>query len=216
LLGVCCGLHRQDVWALPYYGGPAELGTALRAAAFEGIDNSKWLPSTYEVLEVLLNHLHRDFDDLLGGDYARSAVKMLEDRRNTVKREMQEKIAAARKYFADVNSELKAELSERAGPAMAIWVKANRLRRNCTCPACTLPAEMSRETVGRSPVRINEGDGTISREIRVLPNVLICRSCGLELNGYEEMNEAGLGTIYTTEEQEDPIRIFRYHSGRTR
>ena len=67
---------------------------------------------------------------------------------------------------------------------------------------------MSGETVGRTPVRINEEDGTIQREVRVLPNVLMCPSCGLDLKGYQEMNEAGLGTIYTIEEEEDPIEFF--------
>jgi hypothetical protein len=177
-------------------------------AAFEGIDNSKWLPSTYEVLEVLLNHMHRDFTDLMGDAYAEVAARILEDRRNTIKRDVQEKFAAARKYFATLGSESQAEASEKADPAMANWAKANQLRRRCTCPACGLPAGMSGETVGRSPVRINEADGTISREVRVLPNLLMCPSCRLELKGYQEMNEAGLGTIYTTEAEEDPIEFF--------
>jgi hypothetical protein len=178
------------------------------AAAFEGLDNSKWLPATYEVLEVLLSHMHRDFTDLLGKDNAEFAVRMLEDRRNTVKREVQEKIAAARGYFAALSPDSKSELSEGAGSSIAAWAKANRLRRACKCPACSLPAGMSGETVGRSPVRINEDDGVIRREVRVLPNVLMCPSCRLGLSGYQEMNEAGLGAIYTIEEQEDPIEFF--------
>jgi hypothetical protein len=67
---------------------------------------------------------------------------------------------------------------------------------------------MSGETVARSPVRIDEDDGAIRREVRVLPNVLVCPSCKLGLNGYQELNEAGLGTIYTIEEEEDPVSFF--------
>jgi hypothetical protein len=178
------------------------------AAAFEGLDNSKWLPSTYEVIEVLLNFMRRDFTDLLGKDHAEFAVKMLQDRRNTIKKEVQEKIAAARRYFGDLDPELKAELSEKASEATATWAKANRLRRSCTCPACALPAGMSGETVARSPVRIDEDAGAIRREVRVLPNALMCPSCKLGLNGYQELNEAGLGTIYTIEEEEDPVSFF--------
>ena len=83
------------------------------AAAFEGIDNSKWLPSTYEVLEVLLNHMHRDFTDLLGEGHAKFAAKMLEDRRNTMKRDVQEKIAAAKKYFWNLSSQSKVNFLRR-------------------------------------------------------------------------------------------------------
>jgi hypothetical protein len=111
------------------------------AAAFEALDNSKWLPQTYEVIEALLNHLHRDFTDLLGRDHAGVAVRMLEDRRSSIKRETQEKIASAKRYFASLGRESTAELSERAGPTIAKWAKGNRLRRNCTCPACALPPE---------------------------------------------------------------------------
>jgi hypothetical protein len=38
--------------------------------------------------------------------------------------------------------------------------------------------------------------------------VLLCPSCKLGLNGYQELNEGGLGTIYTIQEEEDPINFF--------
>jgi hypothetical protein len=134
------------------------------AAAFEGLDNSKWLPATYEVIEILLKPLHREFADLLGEDHAEFAVKMLEDRRNTIKKEVHEKIAAARRYFENLVPELKAQLSEKADATTATWVKANRLRRSCGCPACGLPAGMSGETVARSPVRIDEDEGQLEEK----------------------------------------------------
>jgi hypothetical protein len=177
------------------------------AAAFEGIDNSKWLPATFEVFEVLLNHMKRDLADLLG-DHAGFAMRVLNDRRDSIKREVQEKLAAARKYFAELTPESRADLAEKVGTAIAGWAKGNSLRRTCQCPACDMVAGMSGETVGRSPARIDEGGGSITREVRVLPNALRCPSCKLELNGYQEMNEAGRGAIYTTEEQEDPIEFF--------
>ena len=177
------------------------------AAAFEGLDNSKWLPATYEVFEVLLNHMERDLTDFLG-DHAAFASQVLRDRRDSIKREVQDKLAAARKLYNNLSSESQAERSEKAGTVVVGWVKANKLRRTCTCPACANVAGMSGEAVGRSPVRLDESGATITREVRVLPNVLRCPSCKLELNGYQEMNEAGLGAVYTNEEQEDPVEFF--------
>ena len=177
------------------------------AAAFEDIDSSKWLPATYEVIEILLNHMKRNFADLLGAD-ADVAVTVLKDRRDSIKREVQEKLSEARKYFDSLQSEIQSGRSDRAKVTLAPWVKANGLRKMCQCPACTRLAGMSGETVGRSPVRIDENSGRITREVRVLPNVLVCPSCRLELNGYQEINEAGLGAIYTIEQQEDPIEFF--------
>ena len=54
------------------------------AAAFEGIDNSKWLPATYEVAEVLLHHIDRTFADFLGDEHSQVAIEALKDRRDTV------------------------------------------------------------------------------------------------------------------------------------
>jgi len=88
------------------------------AAAFEGIDNSKWLPSTYEVVDVLLKHLQRDFTDFLGDEHGPVAVEALRGRRETIKKEVQEKLAAARKFYAGQSPEWKAERSANAIPAM--------------------------------------------------------------------------------------------------
>src|SRR3984885_12705412 len=63
------------------------------AAAFEGIDNSKWLPATYEATEALLNHLRRGFTDFLGDEHGRVAIEALKDRRDTIKKEVQDKLS---------------------------------------------------------------------------------------------------------------------------
>jgi len=67
---------------------------------------------------------------------------------------------------------------------------------------------VSGETVGRGPVRVDEAAGAIKREVRVLPNLFRCPFCKLNLSGFQELNEAGVGAIYTIEEQEDPIEFF--------
>jgi hypothetical protein len=178
------------------------------AAAFEGLDNSGWLPATYEVVQVLLGHMKRDLTDFLGDDHAGFAAQLLKDRRDTIKKEVQAKLAEARKLYAMMTPEWNTERAEKTRPSIDNWVKENRLRRTCTCPACGMRAVMSGETVSRSPVRIEATSGTIRREVRVLPNLLLCLFCKLILNGYQEMNEAGLGAIYTIEEEEDPIEFF--------
>ncbi len=60
------------------------------AAAFENIDNSAWLPATYEVVEVLLKHVGVGFEDFLGEEQADVAIKMLKDRREHIKKEVLE------------------------------------------------------------------------------------------------------------------------------
>jgi hypothetical protein len=178
------------------------------AAAFEGIDNSKWLPATYEAIEALLKHLNRSLTDFLGGEHGPVAVEALKDRRDTIKKEVQEKLSAARKFFGEQSPEWRAERGAMAAQAVDSLVKASRLARVCTCPACKNKAIISGESVARSPVRIDEAEGTIKREVRVLPNLFRCPFCKLHLSGFQELNEADVGDIYMIEEHQDPIEFF--------
>jgi hypothetical protein len=57
-------------------------------------------------------------------------------------------------------------------------------------------------------VRIDQESNTISREVRVLPNKIRCAFCKLTLSSFQEVREAERGTIYTIEQQEDPIVFF--------
>lgn len=178
------------------------------AAAFEGVDNSHWLPQAYEVVEVLLAHIGKDFAGFLGADYAPVAEGMLADRRDTRKKEVQNSLSAARKIFAALGQEEAQALGAAAAEKIAVWVNAKAMRRSCNCPACGSLAAMTGESLNRGPVRIDEDESKIVREVRVLPNRLLCIVCKLNLTGFQELNEAGLGAIYTVVEEEDPIEFF--------
>ena len=177
------------------------------SAAFEGIDNSKWLPETYEVMQVLLTHLKRDFKDFIG-DHSDVALETLKGRRDNMKREVLEKIASAKKAFEGLSPEEKVTVNETAATMIAAWMKGTRLRKECICPACANKAVIGGETVSRSPVRIDEESNSITRQVRVLPNKLRCPFCKLTLNSFQEVNVAGLGNIFTIEEEQDPVEFF--------
>lgn len=178
------------------------------AAAFEGIDNSAWLPATYEVIEVLLKHLHHDFMEFLGADHGNFATELLRDRRDSIKKEVLQKISEAKKTYSMKSQEWKADRAEKARNAIDTWIRVSKLRKECECPSCGMQAVMSGESIGRSPVRIDEITNTIIREARVLPNALRCMFCDLSLQGYQQIKAAGLGAVYTVEEEEDPIKFF--------
>ena len=177
------------------------------AAAFEGLDNAKWLPESYEVMQVLLAHLGRDFKDFLG-DHGQVALEAIKDRRDTIKKEVHDKLSAARKAYEALSREDKAARDGNAPAAIKSWMAGTKLRRPCPCPACKNTAVVGGETVSRSPVKIDEDDNVIRREIRVLPNRLRCAYCNLSLVSYQEVKEADLGSIYTITEEEDPIEFF--------
>lgn len=177
------------------------------AAAFEGLDNAKWLPESYEVIQILLAHLGRNFNDFLG-DHGQVALEVIRDRRDTIKKEVHDKLSAARKAYEALSPEEKAARDGGASATTRSWMAGTRLRRQCPCPACKNVAVVGGETVSRSPVKIDEDDNVIRREIRVLPNKLQCAYCNLALVSYQELKEADLGGIYTIAEEEDPIEFF--------
>ncbi len=184
----------------------SELHSGL--AAFENVDNSKWLPATYEVIEVLLKHIGRDLVGFFGAEHGQVAIRALNNRRDSLRKEVQEKLSAARKFYDAQTAEWKAERATMAGAAISVLTKGSKLTKVGDCPACKNKAVVRGESVTRGVVRIDEDKGVIRREVRVLPNSLRCPNCKLELSGFQELNEVGLGTIYSTEEEVDPIEFF--------
>ena len=178
------------------------------AAVFEDLETSSWLPQTYEVIDVLLTHISSGFADFIGEDHKSFAVDMLKDRKEGIKKEVQDKISAAKQAFEKQTLEWKAERLAATAPTRDGWIAQSRFRKGCTCPACRSKAVIGGESVSRGPAKIDEASGQISREVRVLPNVLFCPLCGLSLTGYQQMREARLGDIYTVIDAEDPIEFF--------
>jgi hypothetical protein len=178
------------------------------AAAFEGHDASTWLPQTYEVIEVLLNFLDDDFTGLFGSEQAGVAQAMLKDRRGQTRSEVQSKIAQARRAFDILAEDSKGIRVAKGRESLDAWVTKSALRQIVKCPSCSFDAALAGESQSRGPVQINEAEGTITREVRVLPHALRCPTCGLKLDGYQELLEAKLGQVFTTTEEEDPIEFF--------
>lgn len=178
------------------------------AAVFESLETSSWLAQTYEVMDILLQHLNSSFGEFVGDEHKAFAVDMLKDRRDNIKKEVLDKISAAKQSFEKQTLEWKAERLAATSLTRDSWIAQSRLRKSCTCPACRSKAVMGGESVSRGPARIDESSGSISREVRVLPNTIFCPLCSLSLTVYQQMKEAKLGGIYTVEEIEDPIEFF--------
>lgn len=156
----------------------------------------------------MLVHLGVSFADYLGNEHAATAIEMLRDRRETVKREILERIRRAKAFFDHLSKE---ELTRRNDQSKIVFRERPHERsvhREIKCPACGSPAVMTGEIVGRGPVRIDERNTAIEREVRVLPTKLRCPHCELKLDGFQEMRQAGLGSVYTVDESEDPIEFF--------
>lgn len=177
-------------------------------AAFEGLEVSTWLPQTYEVIDVLVKHCDMKLADFLGDEHASVAIGMIKDRREHIEKEVKERISAMKKAFDIISSAEKAALVANAESSLKVWVRKNPLGQARDCPACGFGAALHGEALNRGPVKVSEEDGTISREVRVLPNKFRCIVCKLGLDGYQELLQAGLGKVFISEEDQDPIEFF--------
>lgn len=177
-------------------------------AAFEGIDPSTWLPETYEIFKTLLEQLGMKLEDFLGKAHHDVAAKMLEDRGAAIEKEVKDAISARKKEFDGLSGEEKGERTAKAAKALATWLHGNPLGRKVDCPACGFPGALGGEATNRGPVKVSEFDGTITREVRVLPTKFTCPSCKLEIDGYNRLHLVGLGQVFTNTEDEDPIEFF--------
>jgi len=177
-------------------------------AAFEGVEATTWLPHTYEVFDVLLKHIGVSFEDFLGKEHAAVALGMLKDQREHVEKEVKERISKFKKDFDGLDGKTKGERIAKTEAALKVWMKKNPLGHSHDCPSCGFAGALHGESLNRGPVKINEDEGTIKREVRVLPNKFRCGVCGIKLDGYQELLQAGLGKVFTTEEDEDPIEFF--------
>lgn len=177
-------------------------------AAFEGIDCGTWLPQTYEIFDILLQHCNRSLDDLLGTEHAATAKGMLKDQRESLLKEVKERISKAKSNFDALTGPAKSERVDKAKAAVSAWVAKGSLRQTENCPACGFLAAVSGEALSRGAAKIDEANATITREVRVLPNGLACPTCHLKLDSYQELLHAGVGKIFTSVEEEDPIQFF--------
>jgi hypothetical protein len=184
----------------------AELHSGV--VGFDAFDNAAWLPATYEVINVLLKHLGVSFVEFLGEEHAATAVEMLRDRRAAIKKEVLDRIQAAKAVYRELPTEERLRREARWSERREEVLKANSAHRETKCPACGSSAIMSGNRVSRGPVRIDESSNKIEREVRILPTTFRCPHCQLKLDGFQEMRQAGLGTVYTVIEEEDPVEFF--------
>ncbi|MBD8680005.1 hypothetical protein [Sphingomonas sp. CFBP 13720] len=178
------------------------------AQSFGATDSSTWLPQTYEVMEVVLKSMSVELTNFFGNAHGDLVSSMLKDRRSHIHGEVQKKVAASRKAFGDLKGTEKATRVSGGQHLLAEWAKTSPMNKVCECPACSYSAALTGESLNRGSVKLDENNGLLTRELRVLPNSLRCPTCHLKLDGYQELLQVNLGQVFVTTEEEDPIEFF--------
>ena len=163
-----------------------ELHTA--AAAFQAFPTEKWLADYYRVLEKLLKHLSLDLAGVLTDEDAKAAGQMVAAASKALLAQVKKKMADHKTAYGTLRPETIAERRS------AFRVNRQSFRgptKIAKCPACGEECLISGEIVRSTDPKLVEDE--LYWASIVLPNMLRCEVCGLDLKGHEALHIAELG-----------------------
>ena len=158
------------------------------AAAFESFPTEKWLADYYRVLEKVLKHLDLDLSHVLGDEDVAAATQMVAAAAKALLGEVKKKIANHKTAYGTLRQET---IAERRSAFKVNRMSFQGPTKNAKCPACGEDCLVSGEIVRSTDPKLT-GDQLFWESI-VLPNMLRCDVCGLELKGHGALHIAELG-----------------------
>ena len=163
------------------------------SSAFGEYPSSKWLTQFYRACDVLSRAMGESIDTLLSPDEVAEAKRILAESSKAVKAKVENLIGTHKAEFAIKTDE------ERKAAAASSMEQADKLSREkhhrATCPSCGSTALIQGEPFGKETV--SGGDGEVQVRQSISPRTFACMACGLKLEGYAELDAAGLGGSYT-------------------
>lgn len=163
-----------------------ELHTA--AAAFEAFPTEKWLADYYRVLEKLLKHLKLDLAGVLTDEDAKAAAQMVAAASKALLAEVKKKLADHKTAYGTLRPETIAERRS----AFKVNPPSYRVpTRIAKCPACGEDCLVSGEIVRSTEPKLAGNE--LYWESIVLPNMVRCEVCGLDLKGHDALHIAEIG-----------------------
>lgn len=173
-------------------------------AAFNEYQPNQWLTGFYHACKSLCSVLNESLESLFGEDEATVANEVLKENRNDVRQRVQSEIASYRTVFED-KSEKERKIIAAKAEKEGLELSTQRHHR-VTCPACKCIALIRGKTFGKEHVTHHQGEIIVRQT--VAPNSFICSACGLKLNGYAELEEAGLGGHYQRKTTYSPEEYY--------
>jgi hypothetical protein len=162
-------------------------------SAFTEYPAKDWLVDFYRACRSLAESMGESLEGLFGKEEASVAAEALSQSHTEVMGKVMRAIATQAKAFATKTPE------ERVAAADAAKVEGDQLahkrHHRVTCPACGSVATVQGEPFG--PEKVIHEDGTIVVRRAVSPRSFSCPACSLKLQGYPELEVAGVGGQYT-------------------
>jgi len=161
-------------------------------AGFAEYQASQWLAGFYRACKVLCTAMGESLAGLFGEDEAGVANEALIENLKDVRQRVLKSIASHRTVFQDRSKEER-DAAARSAAEQGSHLATRRYHRVC-CPACECVALVQGRAFGKEHVSHEDGDIVVRQA--VAPTGCACSACGLKLNGYAELEAAGLGGHY--------------------
>lgn len=161
-------------------------------AAFDEYPSSQWLAGFYRACNSLSAAMGESLTSLFGEDEANVANETLTENLNDVKQRVLSAIGSHRSVFED---KLEDDRNNAAAEAEKLGAElATQRHHRVVCPACKCAATVQGRSFGKEHISYDEGKIIVRQA--VAPTSFACSACGLKLEGYAELETAGLGGRY--------------------
>ena len=171
------------------------------ATPFVGISESSWLPTYYQVCEVLLASLEKDLFDFLDEKEATLAAAMINAAKDDSAKSVQQSIKAHKLVWDNSDSKER----ERRVLQSTTWATRQTGHR-VPCPACGCDAILFGKPIASPAKEISEDKVTETQEF--LPSRFECVGCSLKISGYSRLSAAGLGDRFNAKFTYDVFEHF--------
>lgn len=162
-------------------------------AAFDEYKTSEWIADFYHACQSLAISMGETLDSVFGEDEAKIANEILNANQENIKKKVYETMKSHSDVF---NNKPKLEKEDAKIRAEEIGRQlAFEHHHRVTCPACNCVATVQGRLFGKE--QVSPDDDEIIVRHSVIPTTFSCSACGLNLNSYAELKEAGLGDHYT-------------------
>lgn len=173
-------------------------------ASFDEYPPSQWLAGFYRACRSLSIAMGESLTSLFGEDEASVADETLTENQNDVRQRVLNTIGSHRHVF---QSKPKEEREAAATEAEKLGSQlATHRHHRVTCPACQCFATIQGRPFGKE--HITHDDGEIVVRQAVAPTSFTCSACGLKLEGYAQLETAGLGGQYTRRTTYSPDEYY--------
>ena len=173
---------------------------------FSATQTAKWEAEFWYSMDVILGYMGNTLEGWLGVDDAATPREILEKAKEAKRQSIEMRVERFRDNFSDMKKTDQEAARDKAKiyrPSMSglqdeyVW--------ECECPSCGANALMGGEMVEEEVIDTNPDEYSVweTVERHFSGEVFNCPTCGLELDGFDELDFAGLDVEHTdTHERE--------------